>query len=253
MGPPPEEYAQSRLNTSYPLYETYLTSCNSLISESEYCIRHIIYYSTSNIVDMEYSTSGYSRYRIIDLETAEALCQTGYLYTKDIHQGSSYVGKVSFVMDLTKPVAQAFCTQPEAAAFLLVNNTCLPLGNPDYHTVPWQALLSTGVKQGRTSAPGAGPSSLLYTVQISERYSYSVISVAPAKAYTTDRLYELILWTVGLILVFVLITLLYARQFSHDSLFIQSILHSLVEAQSGNFTPWTLVTVRTNLPPSPPT
>ncbi len=49
------------------LYETYLTSCNSLISESEYCIRHIIYYSTSNIVDMEYSTSGYSRYRIIDL------------------------------------------------------------------------------------------------------------------------------------------------------------------------------------------
>ncbi len=75
-----------------PLYETYLTSCNSLISESEYCIRHIIYYSTSNVVDMEYSTSGYSRYRIIDLETAEALCQTGYLYTKDIHQGSSYVG-----------------------------------------------------------------------------------------------------------------------------------------------------------------
>ncbi len=80
-----------------------------------------------------------------------------------------------------------------------------------------------------------------------------MISVAPAKAYATDRLYELILWTVGLILVFVLITLLYARQFSHDSLFIQSILHSLVEAQSGNFTPWTLVTVRTNLPPSPPT
>lgn len=237
FGATPEEYAQSRLNTSYPLYETYLTSCNSLISESEYCIRHIIYYSTSNIVDMEYSTSGYSRYRIIDLETAEALCQTGYLYTKDIHQGSSYVGKASFVMDLTKPVAQAFCTQPEAAAFLLVNSTCLPLGNPDYHTVPWQALLSTGVKQGRTSAPGAGPSSLLYTVQISERYSYSVISIAPAKAYTTDRLYELILWTVGLILVFVLITLLYARQFSHDSLFIQSILHSLVEAQSGNFTP----------------
>ncbi len=86
-------------------------------------------------------------------------------------------------------------------------------GKSDYHTVPWQALLSTGVKQGRTSAPGGGPSSLLYTVQISERYSYSVISVAPAKAYTTDRLYELILWTVGLILVFVLITLLYARQF----------------------------------------
>lgn len=237
FGATPEEYAQSRLDTSYPFYETYLTSCNNLISESEYCIRHIIYYSTSNIVDMEYSSSGYSRYRIIDLDTAEALCQTGYLYTKDIHQGSSYVGKVSFVIDLTKPVARAFCSQPEAAAFLLVNSTCTPLGNPEYRTVPWQALLSTGAKQGRTPSPGGSFSNLLYTVQISERYSYSVVSVAPAKAYTTDRLYELILLTVGLILVFGLITLLYARQFSHDSLFIQSILHSLVEAQSGNFTP----------------
>ena len=50
-------------------------------------------------------------------------------------------------------------------------------------------------------------------------------------------LQALVMALVGLILVFVLITLLYARQFSHDSLFIQSILHSLVEAQSGNFIP----------------
>ncbi|MEI3060934.1 MAG: hypothetical protein V8T29_09870 [Oscillospiraceae bacterium] len=92
-GATPEEYAQSRLNTSYPLYETYLTSCNSLISRSEYCIRHIIYYSTSNVVDMEYSTSGYSRYRIIDLETAEALCQTGYLYTTTFTRAPAMWGR----------------------------------------------------------------------------------------------------------------------------------------------------------------
>ena len=75
FGATPAEYAQRRLNTAYPLYETYLTSCNNLISESGYCIRHIIYYSTSNIIDMEYSASGYSRYQIIDLDTAEALCK----------------------------------------------------------------------------------------------------------------------------------------------------------------------------------
>ena len=74
-------------------------------------------------------------------------------------------------------------------------------------------------------------------VQTSERFSCSVISVVPAKTYTAERLQELVLFTVGLVLVFVLITLLYMRQFSHDSHFIQSILHSLVEAQSSNFTP----------------
>ncbi|MFR8334053.1 MAG: hypothetical protein ACLU9S_18200 [Oscillospiraceae bacterium] len=93
FGATPAEYAQRRLNTAYPLYETYLTSCNNLISESGYCIRHIIYYSTSNIIDMEYSASGYSRYQIIDLDTAEALCQTGYLYSKDIHQGIGLCGE----------------------------------------------------------------------------------------------------------------------------------------------------------------
>ena len=237
FGATPAEYAQRRLNTAYPLYETYLTSCNNLISESGYCIRHIIYYSTSNIIDMEYSASGYSRYQIIDLDTAEALCQTGYLYSKDIHQGSAYVGKVTFVVDITAAVTQAFCAQPEAAAFLLVNNTCTPLGNPDYHTVAWQELLSSGARQGRIPSPLSRFSNLLYTVQTSERFSCSVISVVPAKTYTAERLQELVLFTVGLVLVFVLITLLYMRQFSHDSHFIQSILHSLVGAQSSNFTP----------------
>ncbi|MFR0734803.1 MAG: hypothetical protein ACLSHU_12050 [Oscillospiraceae bacterium] len=161
FGATPEEYAQSRLNTSYPLYETYLTSCNSLISESEYCIRHIIYYSTSNIVDMEYSTSGYSRYRIIDLETAEALCQTGYLYTKDIHQGSSYVGKVSFVMDLTKPVAHRPSAPSRRGRRLpLLGEQHLPSPREiRITTVPWQAL---PVRKGQggfwhPSAPGVLP------------------------------------------------------------------------------------------------
>ena len=52
-----------------------------------------------------------------------------------------------------------------------------------------------------------------------------------------DQLHELILLSLGLIFVFTLITILYVRQFSNDSLFIQSILHSLIEAQSSNFVP----------------
>ncbi|HIT27942.1 MAG TPA: hypothetical protein IAD05_02470, partial [Candidatus Faecousia gallistercoris] len=84
FGATPAEYAESQLNSAGLLYETYLASCNNLISDTDYCIRYIIYYSTSNIISMEYSASGYSRYQIIDLDAAEALCQRGFLYTKDI-------------------------------------------------------------------------------------------------------------------------------------------------------------------------
>lgn len=237
FGATPAEYAESQLNSAGLLYETYLASCNNLISDTDYCIRYIIYYSTSNIISMEYSASGYSRYQIIDLDAAEALCQRGFLYTKDIHQGSSYVGKVSFVIDVTGPVYQAFCTQPDTTVFLLVHDTVTTLGNPSHADADWERILNTGSKQGRTALPGSHSDNLLYTVQSSDQFSYSVISLCPAKIYTVDQLHELILLSLGLIFVFTLITILYVRQFSNDSLFIQSILHSLIEAQSSNFVP----------------
>ena len=237
FGATPAEYAESQLNSAGLLYETYLASCNNLISDTDYCIRYIIYYSTSNIISMEYSASGYSRYQIIDLDAAEALCQRGFLYTKDIHQGSSYVGKVSFVIDVTGPVYQAFCTQPDTTVFLLVHDTVTTLGNPSHADADWERILNTGSKQGHIALPGSHSDNLLYTVQSSDQFSYSVISLCPAKIYTVDQLHELILLSLGLIFVFTLITILYVRQFSNDSLFIQSILHSLIEAQSSNFVP----------------
>lgn len=235
FGATPVEYAENRLKAAYPVYETYLSSCNNLISDSGYCIRHIIYYSTTNVIDMEYNASGYSRYQIIDLETAEALCQTGYLYTKDIHRGSAYIGKVSFVIDVAAPVYAAFCTQADSAAFLLRGNTCTPLGNAA--AIDWEGILRSGSKEGRTAPSFGSKQSLIYAVQASDRYSYTVISIAPAMAYMADRLSEFFLFSLGLIVVFLLITMLYVRQFSRDSLFIQSILHSMVEAQSSNFVP----------------
>lgn len=147
FGATPAEYAESQLNSAGLLYETYLASCNNLISDTDYCIRYIIYYSTSNIISMEYSASGYSRYQIIDLDAAEALCQRGFLYTKDIHQGSSYVGKVSFVIDVTGPVYQAFCTQPDTTVFLLVHDTVTTLGNPSHADADWERILNTGSKR----------------------------------------------------------------------------------------------------------
>lgn len=111
------------------------------------------------------------------------------------------------------------------------------LGNPSHADADWERILNTGSKQGRTALPGSHSDNLLYTVQSSDQFSYSVISLCPAKIYTVDQLHELILLSLGLIFVFTLITILYVRQFSNDSLFIQSILHSLIEAQSSNFVP----------------
>ncbi|MFR8334054.1 MAG: hypothetical protein ACLU9S_18205 [Oscillospiraceae bacterium] len=144
----------------------------------------------------------------------------------------------------------------EVCGSSLVNNTCTP-GNPDYHTVAWQELLSSGARAGPRipPIPLSRFSNLLYTVQTSERFSCSVISVVPAKTYTAERLQELVLFTVGLVLVFVLITLLCMHDGSPT---IPTSLEAFSTAwwrpNPATFTPAGTVSRRRgwNLPPSPP-
>lgn len=228
FGATPVEYAQARLDTDSPLYETYLSNCENLIASSGYTIRHILYYSTANIVDMEYSSAGYSRYRTVTPDEAEALCHTGFTYAKDIHRSSSYVGKVCFILDISIPVSNAFGN----GVCLVSNGSFLPLGQAQGLNLDWQRLLDSGL--GRTNAGGQN---LVYCARVSDQFSYSIIAVAPAATYFADRFNQFLLFSFGLILVFILITMLYARQFSSDSTFIQSILRSVVSAQSEQFVP----------------
>lgn len=228
FGATPVEYAQARLDATAPLHETYLSACDNLVASSGYTIRHILYYSTNNIVDMEYSPAGYSRYRTVTPDEAEALCHTGFAYAKDIHRSSAYVGKVCFIVDVSASVSAVF----DGGACLLRSGSFTPLGQAQGLNLDWQRLLDSGL--GRTTAGGQH---LVYCARVSDRFSYSIIAIAPASAYFADRFHQFLLFSFGVILVFILITMLYARQFSSDSAFIQSILRSVVSAQSAQFIP----------------
>lgn len=231
FGATPEAYVEARLSSRYTSSNSYLSTCNDLISDSNFCIRHIIYYSTSNIVDMEYNASGYSRYRVLEPEEAEALCRTAYVYTKDIQRNAAYMGKVAFLLDPTASLSEGL--DDGQGACLTMGSTRWYLGCPDYENLNWDGL-SKDPALGRTSSGGK---SLVYCVRVSDRFSYTLVSVAPSRPYLTERLGEFVLFSLAVIAAFLLITLIYVRQFSSDSAFIRSILHSMVTAQSEQFVP----------------
>ena len=231
FGATPEAYVRARLDAAYTSPDSYLTSCNNLISDSGFTIRHMLYYSASGIVDMEYNASGYSRCRVLEAEEAEALFGGAYAYTKDIHKSASYVGKLTFLLDLSTPVAASL--GEEEGACLITGSTRTYLGDPAYEGLNWEELLK-GPGLGRVRCGGK---TLVYRARVSERFSYTLITVAPAAEYLTGRLNQFVLFSLGVIAAFLLITFIYVRQFSSDSSFIESILHSMVKAQSEQFVP----------------
>lgn len=232
FGATPAEYAETRLATAYPQYESYLTSCTNLVADSGYCIRHILYYSTYHIKDMEYNAAGYSRHTVLSQAQAEALCATGYVYTKDIHQASAYVGKVNFLLDVSVPVYAAFCESGDMGVCLMSGDTPAPLGSAANLPVSWQGLMESGSSLGRTTVNGQD---MVYCIRVSERFSFTTVALAPAGPYLQEPIRQSILLASGIILVFLIITLLYMWQFSSDSAFIRSILGSMAGARSQSF------------------
>lgn len=203
--------------------------CDSLVYSSGYTIRHILYYSTNNLVDMEYSSSGQRTEKVIHVETAEALCRTGCTYTKDIHRGAAYVGKITFVLDIRSQVGDPFCTGPNRGVWLTLHGKSTPLGDtqPDIQAV-------SGSDFGLSGGSGA-PS--YYRAHASEQFGYTAIYTAPAAPYLQEPLSQFLLAAVTLVLILGLSTFLLARQFSRDGEFLETILQSMEQARSSRFVP----------------
>lgn len=225
FGATPAEYSQNRLESPYYLSETYLDLCDSLARTSGYTIRHMVYYSTSNLVDMEYTDSGYCRQRIIDMDTATALCRTGSVYTKDIHRDSVYAGKVSFILDLSAPLSEPFCTKEGRGICLYIRDNRFLLGDAGDNT------------------PALGGSDLgisgkcYYCIQSSDEFGYTAVYLAPAMPYLKAPMYQIFLVAAAIILVFSLITWLFTRQFSKDADYLETILQSMEAARQDQFLP----------------
>lgn len=229
FGATPAQYARARLGSAYTTGDTYLGWCSTLVQDSGYAIRHIVYYTSTNLVDLEYSDSGYTRQRIIDAETAEALCDSGIVYTRDIHQDSAYVGKVSFVLDITHIVSDPFCGSPGHGVLLNIHGIYSRLGDT--------ALEDTDLPPSDMGIVTLGQTPVYYATLVSEQFGYTAVYTAPTDDYLRESMSQFAMLAVGLGIVFALVALLLIRQFSKDSAFIQTILHSMEQSADSVFVP----------------
>lgn len=234
FGATPSEYQHRRLGSNDILDETYLESCDSLILTSRYTIRHIVYYTTANLVDMEYNESGYSRYYTITPEEAAAICATGAVHTTDIHWNSSYVGKVSFVLDINQIAVDDFCRQENKGVYLCPHGSSSALGASPLHASDYDRIIASGNVSGTLFTAGQ---MLYYRVHSSDQFSYTAVYTAPVTMYQVNFIESLILLSVALVIVFSLITALLIHQFSQDAAYIQTILQSMTDAHDDVFIP----------------
>lgn len=234
FGAAPAEYAAARLRSSQIAYETYLDTCANLVIDCGHMIRYILYYSAENIICMEYNEAGYSRFRMIGLEESEELCKRGYVYTKDIYLNSVYAGKVSFVLDVSIPVTNAFC-RDHNVVWLEVQGQGRAINGMPEADIDVEKLVKSGKWQGRVPSVFGKPEKSFYTVNASDRYSYMVVVVEAADLYMRSVMKEFWILILSLCLVFALITLVCIRRFSLDGHFQQEILRSMESVRTGSF------------------
>lgn len=235
FGASPAEYTASRLRSGDMSYESYLGSCDHLLTDSNYLIRYILYYCEDNVICMEYSQEGYSRYKTIEPEEGEALCRTGYAYTRDIYLDSVYRGKISFIIDVAVPIEKAFCREGEIAVWMEIQGEGKFLGDTPDSDVSFEKIGESGRHLGLMSLTDRKMGQYFYSIHASEHYSCLVVAAGKAGVYMQDQIKELWVLAFGLLLAFVLITILYTRQFSKDGRFLQDILYSMEHAREGTF------------------
>lgn len=117
FGASPEEYMQYHLSTADPGVESYPDAASSLVSESGYCIRYILYETADTITAAECSDNGYSRYRVLSGQEASGLKAGMLVYTRDVSLRSRSAGKVSFLIDLTPFLDTFFHEKSDGAVY----------------------------------------------------------------------------------------------------------------------------------------
>lgn len=233
FGAAPSAYIQGRLEAGSGTEDSYLASCDALIRDSGYAIRHMVYYTSEHLVDMEYNELGYSRQRIITLEEAEAICQTGFVYSKDTYRSASYMGRIDFVLDVGRLEAGAFYTQPGKGIYLALPGQTAVLGDCPLDEASVRRLLDGG-EEGLIDLDGAP---LYYSLHVSDQFPCTAVYTAGVSLYRDGPMSMFRLLACTLILVFALIAALLIRQFHQDEAYLQRILESMEAAELSGFAP----------------
>ena len=237
FGASPEEYMQYHLSTADPGVESYPEAASSLVSESGYCIRYILYETADTITAAEYSDNGYSRYRVLSGQEASGLKAGMLVYTRDVSLRSRSAGKVSFLIDLTPFLDTFFHEKSDGAVYYFTGDLGHASGVPELTEECWQEVLRKTPAEGSVRLLGKH---WFYHVQSPPEGDYTVAAISGKSSYLFPSLHMVAMIILCVIAAFAFITFLYGRQFSKDTLFLQTMLDSMNRAQSSDFTPMDL-------------
>lgn len=235
FGATPEEYVQYRLNRRDGGYETYPEALGSLAAESGYAIRCVLHDDGEHLVAAEYSDNGYSRYRAVSRREAAALEEGMLVYVKDVTVPSKPGGQITFLIDLSVFVAEAIPTENGAVCYF-AGERRFPSGALTLSDDAWESLF--------TGADGSGTARLdghrLYYWTKTAPGGFAAAAVSVREPYLFPSLYVVLGICLCVIGAFALITILYSRQFTEDTRYLQKMLDSMSRVQSGDFTPMDL-------------
>ena len=234
FGSTAEEYTSRRLSMPAVPKASVLDNFKSLVIDSGYSIRHIIFYSRENVADLEFNARGDSRHRIITTEEADEICRTGCVYQKDIHRASAYLGKISIVVDLTGFAAQSMEQTENRGMCMIMPDRIASMGSVQISDEQAASLLEQGGFPKKIAGAQGGMYCMLRT---SQHLPYAMVYLVQARVLLQNLYSKFALLTACILAAFGAITAVLIWRFSRDLQYITSILDSMGKAEKGNFTP----------------
>lgn len=236
FGATPEEYMRYRLSRGDPGSETYPEALGSVVAASDYTIRYVLHDDGERIMAAQYSDAGYSRYRFVTRREAEALRRGLLVYTKELAGQSGPVGQMVFLIDLSAYAAGVIPTENGGMCYF-AGETAAPAGGLALSENAWLQLAAGGDGSGTARLDGRR---LFFWTRTAPEAGFAVAAVSYRQPYLFPSLYVVGGICLLVIVAFLFTTVLYGRQFTEDTHYLQRMLDSMSRVQSGDFTPMDL-------------
>ena len=235
FGATAQEYTTRRLAQQTEPEVSILQEFKALVLNSDNAIRHIIFYTRENVVDLEFNDQGDSRHRILTAQEADRICQSGCVYQKDIHRNSVYYGKISVVLDLSRFVSLPEETSRGRGLSLVLSQQVIPSGELRLPEDQVFSALEQGGFPKRILSGDKGP--LYATVYSSQSLPYTILYMTDPVELLAPLYLKFLVIALCSLLAFGAISLVLIRLFSRDTTYISAILSSMEKAEKAEFTP----------------
>ncbi len=235
FGATPEEYMRYRLGRGDAGSETYPEALGSVVTASDYTIRYVLHDDGERILAAQFSDAGYSRYRFVTRREADALQEGMLVYTKDLAGQAGPGGQIVFLIDLSDYAAGVIPTENGGMCYF-AGRTTVPAGQLELSQDAWLQLAAGG--DGSGTARLDGQRLFFWTKAAPE--GFAVAAVSHRQPYLFPSLYVVAGICLLVIVAFIFTVILYSRQFTEDTRYLQRMLDSMGRVQSGDFTPMDL-------------